>query len=342
MASKDRPKTDSVKLYEALKDSPFRYDFFNALRMIESKNPELPRIGTSKRLADDPLRLGQDVSMAFAPSALSSFQAGDEDGPSRLGVKFLGLFGPNGPLPLHLTEYARNRMFQERDPTLCAFLDIFHHRILSMFYRAWAEAQPTVQFERPSEDSFSTYVGSTFGLALPSSRSRDEMPDLAKLYYSGRLACQTKHPEGLRALIEGFFKLPTEIEEFVGRWLDLPESCLCALGRNQATTRVGETLTLGSQIWDCHHHIRIVIGPLKFFDYERLLPGGASVERLSDLVKNYIGDELTWELNLILKKDETPSVGLGNAGQLGLTAWVNGDEVQSNPNDLRVSRMEDS
>src|SRR6478609_2460492 len=72
----------------------------------------------------------------------------------RLYVTFGGMFGPQGPLPLHLTEYARDRIINSADPTFARFLDIFHHRMLSLVYRAWADAQPTVQFDRPESDRF--------------------------------------------------------------------------------------------------------------------------------------------------------------------------------------------
>ena len=127
------------------------------------------------------------------------------DAPPRLAVNFFGLFGPNGPLPLHLTEYARNRLRAESDPTLVRFIDLFHHRMLTLFYRVWAAAQPTVSFDRPETDRFALYVGSLFGLGMPSLRNRDAFPDLARLHYAGQLACQTRHPDGLNAMISDYF-----------------------------------------------------------------------------------------------------------------------------------------
>src|SRR5215471_2361394 len=230
MAGPDRTTADRVALVAALADHPHEFDFFQALRKLEAAWRDRPRIGRSLRSAEDPVRLAQDPSLAFAPSTIAGFDGGQDGRPPRLAVWFGGLFGPNGPLPLHLTEYARDRIHHSNDPTFARFLDLFHHRVLSLLYRIWADAQPTVQFDRPESDRFATYVASLAGIGLPGLQSRDAMPDLAKLYFAGRLVCQSRHPEGLQAMLGEFFRLPMRLEEFVGQWLPLPNDCRCVLG----------------------------------------------------------------------------------------------------------------
>src|SRR5690606_13407548 len=114
MADSDRTTSDRLTLYRELQESPYSFDFFHALRRVECANPDKARIGRSVKPADDAIRLGQEPSMAFAPSTLTAFQL-NEDLPPRLDVLFFGVFGPNGPLPLHLTEYARDRMRNHAD-----------------------------------------------------------------------------------------------------------------------------------------------------------------------------------------------------------------------------------
>src|SRR6185369_7881895 len=128
--------------------------------------------------------LGQEPDMAFAPAPLASFEPGEKGRPGRLQVRLFGLLGPNGPLPLHFTEYARERLRHANDPTLSRFLDLFHHRLMTLFYRAWAQAQPHVSRDRPNDDRFAVYVGALFGLSQPTSRNRDTLPDLAKLFHA--------------------------------------------------------------------------------------------------------------------------------------------------------------
>jgi type VI secretion system protein ImpH len=334
MASTDRAAADRVALLRALADHPYQFDFFQALRRLEAAYRDAPRIGRSLRPVDDPIRFGQEPSLAFAPATLSALKPDGNGGKPRLEVAFGGLFGPQGPLPLHLTEYARDRIINSQDPTFARFLDIFHHRMLSLVYRVWADAQPTVQFDRPESDRFAAYVGSLVGINLPGLAERDAMPDSAKLFFAGRLVCGTRHAEGLEAMLGEFFHLPMQVVEFVGRWLPLPDDSRCELGLGQQAGHLGVSATIGDRVWDCQTKFRIVAGPMSLADYQRLLPGGASLERLQAFVKNYIGEELDWDLHLILQQDEVPRTELGMAGSLGWTSWLVSEQPQADADDL--------
>lgn len=329
-----------MKLFDELEKAPYRFSFFQALRWFECEHPKQTRLGRSLHAKHDHIRLGQDPSLAFPPSTLSSFRQEKQPAAPRLGVRFFGLLGPNGPLPLHLTEVVHERLHNERDTTLTSFLDLFHHRLLSLFYRVWAESQPAVSFDRPDQDSFGDYLGCLFGIGLPHLRRRDAMPDLAKLYYAGRLACQTRHAEGLEAVLRDFFRLPARIEEFVGAWLDLPADSRCLLGGSSAVSSLGVTTLLGARTWQAQQRFRIVLGPLDVADYRRMLPGGKSLERLMAVVRNYLGDELEWELQLILREDEVPKPRLDGETQLGWTSWLSQRPLGRDGNDLHLHPSE--
>ena len=339
MAGEDRTQADALAVLGLLKEGAYRFDFFHAVRCLENVYRDKPRVGQSPRPADDPIRLAQEPSLAFSPSTVASFKPGQDGRPPRLTVYFLGLFGPNGPLPLHLTEYARDRLRHSADPTLARFLDIFHHRMLSLFYRAWASAQPTVQYDRPESDRFSLYVGSLIGIGQPSLRDRDEFPDLAKLHHAGHLVCQSRHADGLRSILGDFFRLPVGLEEFVGQWLELPENCLSRLGLSREESALGRSITIGSRTWECQNKFRIRFGPLRLAEYEDLLPGGESLRRLIALVRNYVGDSLDWDLRLVLKKEEVPSLRLGGRERLGWTTWLAGPSPAEDRSDLTLSPM---
>ena len=340
MASATGPTPDGLALTDALAREPYAFDFFQALRRLENLHRDKPRIGASLRPADDPVRLGQEPSMAFAPATLSGFHRQAGGRPPRLLSQFLGLLGPNGPLPLHLTEYARDRLRNADDPTFARFLDLFNHRMLALFYRAWAQTQPTVGFDRPAADPFAAYVGSLFGLGMPALRRRDAMPDLAKLHHAGHLACQTRHAPGLQAILADFFKLPVAIEEFVGHWLLLPRDYRWRLGESPATGTLGLSATVGSRVWDCQCKFRIRLGPVSLADYQRLLPGGDSLVRLIAVVRNYVGDALLWDLNLVLKQEEVPAIRLGESGRLGWTTWLTSRPLARDGDDLFLSKKE--
>ena len=339
MAGEDRTQANAVAVLGLLEQGPYRFDFFHAVRCLENVYRDKKRVGQAERPVDDPIRLGQEPSLAFAPSTVASFKPGDVDRPPRLMVYFLGLFGPNGPLPLHLTEYARDRMRHSADPTLARFLDIFHHRMLSLFYRAWASAQPTVQYDRPESDRFALYVGSLIGIGQPSLRDRDDFPDLAKLHHAGHLVCQSRHADGLRAVLADFFRLPVGLEEFVGEWLELPGRCLSRLGVSPEDSALGRSMTIGSRTWESQNKFRIRFGPLRRTDYEELLPGGKSLRRLVALVRNYVGDSLDWDLRLVLKKEEVPSLRLGGPERLGWTTWLAGRTPAEDPSGLTLNPL---
>ncbi|MGH8502225.1 MAG: type VI secretion system baseplate subunit TssG [Gammaproteobacteria bacterium] len=322
MAGEPGQARDPVKLFEALAREPNAFGFFSTLRRLECAHAERPRLGTSVRPADDPIRLGQEPSLAFAPSTLAGFAHGEHGRPPRLTSYFFGLFGPNGALPLHLTEYASERQRHAHDPTFARFLDVFHHRMLTLFYRAWANGQPAVNLDRPQSDRFGVYVGALFGIGMPSLRDRDEIEDHAKLFYAGRFACQTRHPEGLRAILQDFFRLPVCVREFIGHWMALPHEARWRLGSRQSPGALGASALLGARVWDCQTKFRIVLGPMGLVDYRHMLPGGNSLKRLVALVRNYMGFELAWDVNLMLKRNEVPTWRLGDENPLGWSTWL--------------------
>ena len=158
-------ESDAVGFFAALAEAPYRFDFYQTLRRLECLSLDKPRWGKALRPVDEPVRLGQEPDLSFAPAPIASFDHTRGGRQSRLRVRLFGLLGPNGPLPLHITEYARERERNAGDPTLSAFLDVFHHRFLALFYRAWAQAQPHVNRDRPADDRFAAYIGAFLGVS---------------------------------------------------------------------------------------------------------------------------------------------------------------------------------
>lgn len=318
MASEEREAGRDLTRLDALSQDPQRHHIFQALRLIEAVHADRPRLGRSRRPAEDPVRLGQEVDLAFPPSTISSFEIDEETGLAHLHQQFFGLFGPHGALPLHLTEYARDRQRNHRDPTLGGFADMFHHRMLSLFYRAWAAGQPAPSFDRAGDDPFGDKVAALSGYTGRGMEDRDAMPDLAKRHFAGLLAAAPRSEAGLLAVISRFFKAEVEIESFVGSWLHLEPHDRWGLGG----AALGHATSLGEKVWSREAKFRVRIGPLGLEDYHRLLPGGESLKRLAAIIRNYAGDTLEWELNLVLEEDEVPDTRLGQFGSLGHTTWI--------------------
>ena len=334
METEAGPQAHLVELFRSLEADPTRLGFLRTLRELECLYPDKPRFGTAPRPADEPLRLGQEPSVLFATSTLASFTPSDEGGHPRLNSFFLGLFGPNGPLPLHLTEYARDRLIHEDDPTLARFADVFHHRLLMLFYRSWASASPTVNFDRAQGNRFADYIGSFLGVGTNAYTDRDAMPGTAKLYYAGRLANQTHNAEGLQSVLSDFFNLPVQLEQFVGHWLKLPDNAICRLVDDPEVTMLGVNVMVGESFWDCQQAFRIVFGPLGLDDYIRLLPSGDTMQTVTAIVRNYAGDAWIWDLQLVLKKEEVPPLRLGEFGELGWTTWLCDHPGEADADDL--------
>jgi type VI secretion system protein ImpH len=342
MDDADRPAPNPVDRLGGFAERPWHLGFYQAMRLIEAANAGRPRFGRSTRPAQDAVRLAQDPSVQFAPAMLAGMENGAEGLPPRLLVHFFGLFGPDGPLPLHLTEYARDRRRNYRDAAWQRFADLFHHRALSLFWRAWADSRPTISFDRPREDRFARYVGSLIGLGMDGLRDRDAMPDLTKLHFAGHFAGQTRHAEGLAQILSAFFFMPVRLECFIGDWLVLQKEDRTRLGERAATGGLGTTAVLGGRVWSRQHKFRIVFGPLSLNEYLRLLPGGASFHRLVPIVRNYAGDALTWDVNMILKREEVPATRLGQQGRLGWTTWLSPRRHETDAADLFLDAGADS
>jgi type VI secretion system protein ImpH len=311
---------DFAQLLEMVERAPHEFDFFQLLRRLQTFAPDRPRIGEAQDPAKEPIRMGQEPSMAFAPSELSALRRSETGGPPRLLVNFFGLLGPNGPLPLHLTEYARERLRLSDDPTLSRFLDVFHHRMLLLMFRAWASARPTVSHDRRDNDRFVAYVGALGGIGMPTLQGRDRFPDSAKLFYVGRLAGQTHNAEGLAAVISDFFEMPARIQEFVPDWLDLAPRERWKLGGSSTGGRLGRSTTLGARVASRQSKFRVLLGPLDRGQFHRMLPGGQGLATLTSLVRSYAGDEHRWDVRLSLHERVDEPWRLGRA-RLGWTTW---------------------
>ena len=307
--------------------APHRFDFNHVMRRVDAHHADKPRLGSARRPVDEPIRLGQAADLSFAPSGLAGVTLDDRSGKPRIEVRFFGLFGPNGPLPLHLTAYARERRMHKADETFGRFADMFHHRLLLLFYRAWAQAQPSVSLDRPAEDRFADYVGSLVGVGGPAWRGRDAAPDHARLAFAGLLSRQVRNADGLAQLLSGYLGMQVRVEQFVGRWMPLPAAERSRIGRRAAsrrmsTSQLGVSAVLGQAVFDRQHHFRVHVGPLSLSAFEALLPVGQALPAVQALLKQYVGLEFGWDLRLELDRTQVPACRPGHYGRLGWTTWL--------------------
>ena len=312
-------------LFTRLQEKPAAFDLFQALRRIEGVHPDRPRLGDAMRPGDEPIRFAQDPSLIFAPSAIAALERGGARQP-RLVQRVFGFLCPNGALPIHLTEYARERQLYHADRTFTHFLDTLLHRFGLFFYRAWARAQPVVGLDRPADAPIVRHVGALFGIAETSARGRDALGDFPKLFFAGRLARSVRDADGLEAWIGAQFAVAVTVQQFCGHWMALGIAERSRLMRDGQMS-LGHGAVLGRTVWDVQHKFRIVIGPVEWARFTSLLPGSEPLDKLQAMVRQYVGFEFNWDLRLILKRDDVPAWQLGSrpgVGLLGRTSWLNG------------------
>jgi type VI secretion system protein ImpH len=342
MAGADRTAADHMNPLSAVAAEPDRFGLFRTLRTIEAAHPERPRIGVpGARAIDEPVRLAQAASLAFPPAEIAGVAAG-WGGRPHLRINSFGLFGPQGPMPLHLTEFILDRRQFHSDDAFARFADIFHHRLIALFYRAWAEAEPTVSHDRPAEDRFGHRLACLIGYGAPSARDPGDRIDRTRLYFAGRLVATPRNPEGLEAIVAGAFGVPARVVEFVAGWLRLDRSDRWRLGgqrvRGSRPTRLGEGTVAGARVRDAQHRFRLVIGPMSIADYVAFLPGGRPLPDLRRLVDGYADPGLEWDVRLVLRREDVLPMRLGAGIRLGWTTWLGGAAATADRGDLVLRR----
>ena len=240
-------------------------------------------------------------------------------------VNFMGLTGPSGVLPQAYSELVLERL-RAKDATLRDFLDLFNHRMISLFYQAWEKYQFLVPYERGERDRFSHHVLALLGLDTPGLQDRQDVPDDSLLFYSGLIGAHGRSAIGLEQLLSDYFGAEVEVEQFVGAWYPVERDSQCSLSESaDFSEQLGFGAVVGDEIWDQQSRIRIRVGPLPLEQYNDFLPGGLAHRRIRALADFYVGGEYDVELQLVLKRDEVPPCELkaGEIGsQLGWTSWV--------------------
>ena len=320
MAGTSRQQPSALELFEQIKEQPYHYSLFDVLRYVEAVYSDMPRLGESVKASDDPVYIRQQPSMAFAPASISRFVPGYKKQDQIFNFPY-GIFGANGPLPLHLTEYAYERELQNNDDTLSRFADVFHHRMVSLLYRAWANVQPTISMDRPKSNRFDQYVGAIAATYIDE-ENLGNTSNYSKLFRAGLFNQQSRSADGLETLLSDYFKMTFSISQYSGGWLPLERKDCFRLGSYGFANSLGENSCLGARVYDCQHKFTLSTGALTFKQFERLLPSSDAYSVLYSLISEYIGVSFEWDLVLKLKSSEAPKWSLGQEGRLGWTNWL--------------------
>lgn len=332
-------------LIERLFSEPRRFEFFQAVRLLEWQarreardsrlSPLLP-IGRDHDPRREVVRLRADMALTFPGTEVTAAEPPDAGKAGTLNIAVMGLTGALGVLPQHYTELVI-RQLRQRSRALRDFLDLFHHRSLSLFYRAWAKYRLPVAFEEHERgadgamDPVTTAVSAFIGLATPGQQGRLAVKDSTFLHYSGLLASQVRSEHGLQAMLSDFLGRPVRLDSFVGGWLPIaPDSQTRLASADQPDgqyARLGLDTVAGERAWDVQGRFRLRIGPLDYGQFLVYMPEGTEMARLRDLTRMYVGPELDFDVEVTLKADAVPELRLAGpeevvGARLGWNTWL--------------------
>jgi type VI secretion system protein ImpH len=321
---------------EKLRREPFSFDFFQAVRLLERFFPERTSVGRFAHPNTEVARFAAHPSLAFPASQIQAMDWPD-DKPVQMTVNFMGLTGPAGVLPNVYTTLLIERL-RGNDTSPRDFLDLFNHRIISLFYRAWRKYRFDVACEEGERDLFSRHLLSLLGLGTEGLRDRQAVSDDTLVYYAGLLAQRPRSAQALQQILADFFNVPVQIEQFAGGWYRLDPQTQCRLSEgNSESEELGFGAVVGDEVWNQQSKVRVVLGPLTLERYTEFLPGGRSWEPLQAWVRFFSNDEWDFEVKLILERQQVPACTLGVEGasgpQLGWVSWVKSVPFSRDPDD---------
>jgi type VI secretion system protein ImpH len=327
---------EKAALRELLEREPFRFEFFQAIRLLQRIFSQREVVGKFVHPSQEVVRFSARASASFPASEIHAIEW-PPDKPPKMLVNFMGLTGPLGVLPLAYTEMMMERL-RAKDRAAPEFFDIFNHRMISLFYQAWEKYRFAVTYERGAPDLFSAVLLDLIGLGTAGLQDRLDVADDSLLYYSGILAQRPRSAAALEQLLADYFDVPVEVEQFAGTWrrLDRKNQTWLQDG-NTCSEMLGVGTVLGDEVWDQQSVVRIRLGPMHLDRYLEFLPTGPSYKPLCSLVHFYFNDELDFQLQLVLKRDDTPACELGSAGetgpQLGWLTWMKTAPMGRDPQD---------
>ena len=347
MASAQRRSTRDLNA-EIAADAP-QFGFFQSIRLL---NLAARKRGERRTPLPEKLRFRTLASLSFPASELVNYTPAENargdaaHARDEMVTAFMGLTGPSGVLPSNYTEMLIERR-QHHDTGAHAFFDIFSHRAMSLFYGAWQKYRYWVQVENGDDDGFTRYLLDLSGLGL--SRLREQLGTATTagvdeglfIHYAGLLSQKPLSGQALVTLIEGFFGVPAEIEQFVGQWISVPTSEQTQVAR--AACALGTSAFAGDRIWDRQTKMKLRLGPVRRKQFNQLLPGEDGAAALEALMQFALGHGLACDVQLVLDRRDVPVPRVDADAmplRLGGNVWLNDKAPQHNPDELEYRLLQ--
>jgi len=310
-------------LSQVLTDEPYRFEFFQAVRLLEKLRPERKSVGDTALPNEEVARFRSRVAMDFPSSEIQEireiYDGARETSTLEVIQNFMGLVGVSGVLPTHYTELSLDRI-RHRDTSLWAFLDIFTHRAVSMFYRAWAKYRFPIGYER-GNDVFTNFLFDIAGLGTDKIRGQMAVDDEALLPYAGLISQKPHSKNAIENIVSDHFGIRVKISQFFGQWLRLSETDVTRIGGQNSV--LGVNAIAGSNVWDQQSKFRLTLGPLTFKQFQAFLPNGTGNGPLRSIVRFMVGLEFDFDVQLSLLGKQVPGTVLTTrAARKPMLGWT--------------------
>jgi len=319
--------------------APETMGFFELLRRLER---DQMRFGRSGGPSKEPARLGQRARLTFGTRDVAGFHPG---APPKVDVDVLGLLGPEGALPLHITRWVMGRMSDRwftdgsdaaSDTTFLDFCNLLQHRMMALYWRAWGDARPEVQIEHEAAGRVRALVETLAGVALPGAKPKlSDAQTRLKLRHATSLGRQVFSVERLTGYLSDVLEAPVALTEFLGTWTEIPPRLQSRLGGPHA--QLGRSAVVGSRSFQRQTLVELRVGPLPLARFTEFLADPALTSRLRHAIRHAMGREMEFNLRLVLAKGDVPDTRLGHS-QLGRTSWL-APQRKSDAADLRLYRV---
>ena len=292
-------------LIERMLAEPQRFEFFQAVRLIEQADPPLR------------LRYRNRLSLSFPPNQIENIGGdGDADGNRviRVTPAFMGMLGSHGALPLHYSDRIGRHEKTSSDGGPRAFLDMLSQRALGMFYQAWSKHRPECMTAPDGGDEFLAMLAALSGAGAGASGEVLDRETLA--FYAMQIRSRAVSAPLMAGMYADYFNVPIAVEQLIGEWQQLPARDQAALG--MANVDLGAGVMLGARAYRCDARVRLRIGPLDAARHESFLPGRGGAQHLAALLALHCGVGMTYEVHLIQRAEDVRGVSLDSGGDVRL------------------------
>ena len=332
----ERMRAMNALIEAEMKEDAPSFEFFQAVALLERLRDNKRPVGWFSNPEDEAVHFRANPRMGFPASEIQQLEM-KEDGPAEMMVNFMGLTGPQGLLPHPYSELILERS-RAKDHSLAAFLDIFNHRAVSLFYRAWQRTRFQVNYGAGARDVFSQYLLDLLGMGTAGLRDRQDIEDEALMHYVSLMGMQARSATALEQVLADYFEVPVEVQQFTGAWYALDRGTQCQMNdRESPSLEMGGGAVVGDAVWDRQGRARIRIGPLTLEKYQEFLPGGSANKALKAITKFFSNNCVDFEAQLVLGRNEVPTIELDLDGKqparLGWVSWAKTAPLGMDPDD---------